>query len=162
MKIWNKNNGTCINTLIGHTRGVSCIIQLSDGNIVSGSNDYTLKIWYVKEELINLNTINIFTENLSTIKLPKFIQLLDLYKNSFIDFNLVYKYIKDLEDFDLSKFYNDLLRFSVQHKLNIFGENNIGTFIDNVVKFIFSIKQFKNTERLSNKPNNFNNKNSKL
>ena len=44
MKLTNPNL-SCIQTLEGHKRSVYSIIQLNDGNIASGSFDYTIKIW---------------------------------------------------------------------------------------------------------------------
>lgn len=35
----------CIKTLTGHTDAVNVVIENSDGHIVSGSNDMTIRIW---------------------------------------------------------------------------------------------------------------------
>ena len=35
----------CLVTLTGHTDDVNCVAELSDGRIISGSRDQTLKIW---------------------------------------------------------------------------------------------------------------------
>jgi WD40 repeat protein len=39
--------GTCLSTLRGHTGHVLCVLQLSNGRLVSGSYDSTLIIWDV-------------------------------------------------------------------------------------------------------------------
>ena len=36
---------TCTHTLEGHTDYVMCVAVLPNGDVVSGSNDHTLKIW---------------------------------------------------------------------------------------------------------------------
>src|SRR5271154_6881028 len=40
--------GVCLRTLIGHTQIINQLIQLSTGEIVSRSEDYSLKIWNPK------------------------------------------------------------------------------------------------------------------
>ena len=42
--MWDVNTGECMNTLSGHTNWVFTIIQLTDGRVVSGSGDNTLKV----------------------------------------------------------------------------------------------------------------------
>jgi phospholipase A-2-activating protein len=42
-KIW--LNGECVNVLEGHTTNVLCVLFLSNGDIVTGSGDGTIKIW---------------------------------------------------------------------------------------------------------------------
>jgi len=44
IKIWNMNDGTELMTLC-HSNYVTCIAELPDGRIVSGSDNCTLKIW---------------------------------------------------------------------------------------------------------------------
>lgn len=44
VRIWNADNGECINVLRGHTRGVRCI-QFDSAKLITGSMDSTLKIW---------------------------------------------------------------------------------------------------------------------
>lgn len=39
---------TCILTLTGHTGVVYCLIQLRNGDLVSGSCDDTIKIWNIE------------------------------------------------------------------------------------------------------------------
>ena len=41
----NVPEGEIMMTLEGHTSYVNCMIQLTDGRLVSGSDDNTLKIW---------------------------------------------------------------------------------------------------------------------
>jgi WD40 repeat protein len=47
IKIWDTISGSCLMTLEGHTRSLSCVIQLTDGRLVSGSFDNTIKIWNI-------------------------------------------------------------------------------------------------------------------
>ena len=61
IKIWDWTNGTCINTLTGHTKWVKCLLELDNGTILSGSDDQSIKIWnYDKNEdkYILFNTLN--------------------------------------------------------------------------------------------------------
>lgn len=46
--------GNCLKTLHGHTDGVSCLKILNSDMLISGSNDNTLKIWYILFLLILL------------------------------------------------------------------------------------------------------------
>ena len=39
---------TCILTLTGHTSFVNCLLQLKNGDLVSGSADKTIKIWNIE------------------------------------------------------------------------------------------------------------------
>ena len=41
----NVQEGKTMMTLMGHTRDVFCVIQLTDGRLVTGSWDTTIKIW---------------------------------------------------------------------------------------------------------------------
>ncbi len=43
--IWNPFTGAFITTLASHTDYVTCLEQLEDGFLVSGSRDNTIKIW---------------------------------------------------------------------------------------------------------------------
>ena len=45
IKIWNVEEGKCLKTLEGHTSAVYCIEVLDNGEIVSGSDDKTIRIW---------------------------------------------------------------------------------------------------------------------
>ena len=40
--------GACLSTLREHTSYVTCVLQLTDGRLVSGSGDHTLRLWYFK------------------------------------------------------------------------------------------------------------------
>lgn len=51
IKIWDSKNGKCDATLIGHSKGVTCVANSSNNKIVSGSYDNTLKIWDVKTNI---------------------------------------------------------------------------------------------------------------
>src|SRR6185503_10030529 len=42
--------GKCKYTLQKHTDIVTCLALLNDGRIISGSKDYTLKIWRLSEQ----------------------------------------------------------------------------------------------------------------
>jgi WD40 repeat protein len=48
LKIWDKNSGECISTLVGHEKDITCALQILDGRIVSGSSDFNLRIWDIK------------------------------------------------------------------------------------------------------------------
>ena len=39
---------TCIATLTGHTDQLWCLIELKNGDLVSGSSDKTIKIWNIE------------------------------------------------------------------------------------------------------------------
>ena len=43
--LWNPYTGTSIGTLISHTSYATCLEQLENGFLVSGSRDATIKIW---------------------------------------------------------------------------------------------------------------------
>ena len=45
IKIWNLNDGTCIQTL----EGIEALIVLPDETLVSGSDDTTIKMWNLSE-----------------------------------------------------------------------------------------------------------------
>ena len=52
IKIWDIRNGTCIDTLVGHTGQVNAIISFSEAKerlICSGSNDKSIIIWNVDQ-----------------------------------------------------------------------------------------------------------------
>ena len=75
LKVWDALTGACIQTLTGHTRParrrrpvepcvncsstprraqVSCVAALSNGHVVSGSYDHTLKVWVDYAEMARL------------------------------------------------------------------------------------------------------------
>ena len=43
--MWSLADGRCLQTLVGHSRRVWCVAALSGGRILSGSDDFTLKLW---------------------------------------------------------------------------------------------------------------------
>jgi WD40 repeat protein len=46
IRVWNLENGECVQTLAGHSDGVTCMSLSSDGkSIYSGSNDTTIRVW---------------------------------------------------------------------------------------------------------------------
>ena len=47
--IWDLNTDTCIQTLVGHTDSVQCIISLSDDHLASCSQDNTIKTWNLND-----------------------------------------------------------------------------------------------------------------
>ena len=47
MKVWNIESGTCLRKLEGHSNWVNYIVRLSNKNIVSCSDDKTIKVWNV-------------------------------------------------------------------------------------------------------------------
>jgi len=50
--IWNPYNGTSIRTLTSHTDYVTCLEQLDNGYLVSGSRDATIKIWDTTKNIL--------------------------------------------------------------------------------------------------------------
>ena len=56
----------CIKTLCGHNTSVACITQLSDGQLISGSYDSTLKLWDLENgdiEKYNDESVEIFKDD---------------------------------------------------------------------------------------------------
>ena len=47
IKIWNMDNGECIRTLTGHSKGVTSIELISSNRLASASMDNTIKIWNI-------------------------------------------------------------------------------------------------------------------
>jgi len=45
IKTWNTLNGKLLNTWIAHSRSVNALNFLLNGNLVTGSDDYSIKIW---------------------------------------------------------------------------------------------------------------------
>ena len=58
IKIWDWNKGNCINTLSGHNHWVKCLTQLSNGYIISGSQDNIIKIWDGNRNIADLQEHN--------------------------------------------------------------------------------------------------------
>ena len=56
IKLRDLNTSQCINTLIGHTKEVRCLIQLNDNMIASCSFDKRIKLWDLKT---NKNTVTL-------------------------------------------------------------------------------------------------------
>ena len=54
--IWNRYNRTLLRTLVGHTATVNCIAwsPTNPEILVSGSDDYTVKVWSTKECKVNV------------------------------------------------------------------------------------------------------------
>ena len=46
IKIWNTTNGIIVNTLEAHTKKINALALLSNGDLASGSEDKTIKIWF--------------------------------------------------------------------------------------------------------------------
>ena len=46
VKLWLLNNGTLITTFTGHTKAVTCVLNVGNGFIASGSADNTVRIWF--------------------------------------------------------------------------------------------------------------------
>jgi WD40 repeat protein len=57
-KIWNSNNGSLINTLVGYTYLVYSIAALLNVNLASCSWDSTVKIWNPNTGSLIFNLIN--------------------------------------------------------------------------------------------------------
>jgi WD40 repeat protein len=46
IRVWNLENGECVQTLAGHSAAVSCVSLSSDGKTMySGSFDNTIQVW---------------------------------------------------------------------------------------------------------------------
>ena len=45
IKMWNWTECKCVMTMIGHKKWVKCLCQLDNGDIASGSDDKTIKVW---------------------------------------------------------------------------------------------------------------------
>ena len=48
VKIWNVSSGACEKTLTGHELQITCLIELSDRNLATASDDELIKIWNPK------------------------------------------------------------------------------------------------------------------
>jgi WD40 repeat protein len=49
IKIWSLQDGSLVKTLVGHTDEVLCLIVLSNGCLLSGSEDMTIKVWDIEQ-----------------------------------------------------------------------------------------------------------------
>ena len=47
LRLWDTISGSCFMNLEGHTSCVRCVTELTDGRVVSGSWDKTIKIWNI-------------------------------------------------------------------------------------------------------------------
>ena len=45
IKIWNLNDKTCMQTLLGHKSTIFTLAQLPDGRLISGEADKMIYIW---------------------------------------------------------------------------------------------------------------------
>ncbi len=69
IKIWDIELGTCVKTLIGHTKRVTSLLTLPDNRLVSGSMDKTIKVWNVSRDFCT--TLDQKNEVVSLAILPK-------------------------------------------------------------------------------------------
>ena len=53
IKIWNPLDGSLKRTITGHKGDVLALVGHSNGNIISGSVDKTIKIWSSNGQLLN-------------------------------------------------------------------------------------------------------------
>ena len=51
IKIWNYDNGECINTLEGHNDWVKCLIQLDENILLSCGDDGIITIWDLEKDI---------------------------------------------------------------------------------------------------------------
>ena len=70
IQVWNLNDGTCIQTLEGHTDKIECIIVLADETIVSGSADKTIQMWNLSENRY-INTLHGHSDTIFCLLLLK-------------------------------------------------------------------------------------------
>lgn len=68
IKLWNKNNFQLITTFSAHTGKVSSLAVLSNGLLISGSNDFTIKIWNSTYLVQTLNDHNSSVSNILVFK----------------------------------------------------------------------------------------------
>ena len=47
-KVWSREEGRCMATLVGHQAAVSCV-AIGEDKIVSGSDDCHIKVWSFSE-----------------------------------------------------------------------------------------------------------------
>ena len=55
IKTWNLDSNKCVQTLVGHSYRVRCLGILPNGQLISGSDDKTLKVWSNGKEIRTLN-----------------------------------------------------------------------------------------------------------
>ena len=65
IKIWNQDN--CIQTLTGHEKWVKCVFELDNGIIISGSDDWTIKLWKLGEDY-NYYLLNTIKEHKHSVR----------------------------------------------------------------------------------------------
>ncbi|RNA25340.1 serine threonine kinase [Brachionus plicatilis] len=68
IKISNKNNSICINTLNGHTKGVNCLQLIDKNTLASGSYDHSIKIWNLNNSE-SIKTLNGHTSGVMCLQL---------------------------------------------------------------------------------------------
>lgn len=63
IKIWNRNNGNIVGSLIGHSDCINKVLLLNDGLMLSCSGDYKMIIWDINT-LQSVNIISVFTSGI--------------------------------------------------------------------------------------------------
>lgn len=74
IKLWDIENGTCINTYIGHTDSVSCVAFFLDKNdnkiyLMSASYDKTIKVWGIENGTTCLETFMYHQQRIRSISI---------------------------------------------------------------------------------------------
>jgi WD40 repeat protein len=92
--IWNPYTGAFVSTLVSHTDYVTCLEQLDNGFLVSGSRDNTIKIW----DTTNQSLVATLVGHTSTITICKVLSNGNLASVSFAETNI---YIWNMNTYEL-------------------------------------------------------------
>eukprot|EP00982_Pelagococcus_subviridis_P016475 31479-Pelagococcus_subviridis.AAC.37 len=61
LAIWSTNTGECVARLIGHSKGITSLVPANifkqDQRIISGSKDFTIRLWKIKGDLGQTNQV---------------------------------------------------------------------------------------------------------
>ncbi len=82
--LWNPYTGAFVTTLTSHTDYVTCLEQLDNGYLVSGSRDATIKIWNTTNQTLVATLVG----HTSTITMCKLLSNGNLASSSFAETNI--------------------------------------------------------------------------